>query len=107
MNNLNNLSESELKKALKDKKMERKMSKPKMEFSKRIFIGVTVLTLTIILFSMYMILKTEDTGALSYLITGVFAQAATCIGFYYNKAKKENEIKINKGFDKNNHIDRM
>ena len=71
--------------------------KTKMEFSKKIFIGISILTAIIVIFSMVMIYRTNDLSPLSYLIPAVFAEMATATGFYYNKAKIENKIKILKG----------
>lgn len=70
--------------------------KKKREFSKIIFISVSLVTIIVCLFSMYMIYKTNDTSALSYLIPAVFTEFATATGFYYSKAKAENIIKIKK-----------
>lgn len=66
----------------------------KHEFSKLIFIGVSVFTILITLFSCFMIWITKDTTALAYLIPAVFAEMAAATGFYYNKAKAENKIKL-------------
>ena len=68
--------------------------KKKVEFSKIIFAGVSVLTLAITVFSCRMIWITMDTTALAYLIPAVFAEMATGTGFYYTKAKAENKIKL-------------
>lgn len=68
--------------------------KKKVEFSKLIFAGVSVLTLAITAFACYMIWTTMDTSALAYLIPAVFAEAASATGFYYTKAKTENKIKL-------------
>lgn len=68
--------------------------KKKVEFSKLIFVGVSVLTLAITVFSCYMIWTTMDTSALAYLIPAVFAETASATGFYYTKAKTENKIKL-------------
>ena len=68
-----------------------------MEFSKKIFIGISILTAIIVIFSLIMIYRTNDLSPLSYLIPAVFAEMATATGFYYNKAKIENKIKILKG----------
>ena len=75
--------------------------KEKMEFSKKIFVGVTIGVIIVSMFSMYMAYKTNDTSILGYLIGGCFAELATATGFYYNKAKAENEIKIKKGMEQN------
>lgn len=66
----------------------------KVEFSKLIFVGVSVLTLAITVFSCRMIWITMDTSALAYLIPAVFTEMATGTGFYYSKAKAENKIKL-------------
>ena len=68
--------------------------KKKVEFSKLIFVGVSVLTLAITLFSCVIIWKTMDTTALAYLIPAVFTEMAAATAFYYNKAKTENKIKL-------------
>ena len=70
--------------------------KTKMEFSKKLFICVSVLSLGVLVFSLYMIWKTNDLSPLSYLIPSVFAEFATATGFYYSKAKAENKIKLMK-----------
>lgn len=66
----------------------------KVEFSKLIFVGVSVLTVSIVVFSCYMIRVTMDTGPLAYLIPAVFTEMASATGFYYWKAKAENKIKL-------------
>lgn len=69
-------------------------AKKKVEFSKLIFVGVSVLTLAITVYACYMIWLTMDTSALAYLIPAVFAEMAAATGFYYTKAKVENKIKL-------------
>ena len=69
-------------------------TKKKLEFSKLIFVGVSVLTLAITVYACYMIWLTMDTSALAYLIPAVFAEMAAATGFYYTKAKVENKIKL-------------
>lgn len=71
-------------------------AKKKVEFSKLIFVGVSVLTLAITVFSCRIIWLTMDTSALAYLIPAVFAEMASATGFYYTKAKAENKIKLMK-----------
>lgn len=68
--------------------------KKKTEFSKLIFMGVSIVTIAITLFSCRMIWITMDTSVLAYLIPAVFAEMATGTGFYYSKAKAENKIKL-------------
>jgi c-di-AMP phosphodiesterase-like protein len=71
-----------------------KENKKKMEFSKKIFYMITVFTVIVIIYSMALMWKTNDSSALAYLIPSVFTELATCTGFYFWKARKENEIKI-------------
>ena len=64
------------------------------EFSKIIFCGVSIVTISITVFSCWIIYSTMDTSALAYLIPAVFAEMASATGFYYTKAKAENKIKL-------------
>ena len=68
--------------------------KKKVEFSKLVFMGVSIVTIAITVFSCRMIWLTMDTSALAYLIPAVFAEMASATGFYYSKAKAENKIKL-------------
>ena len=68
--------------------------KKKVEFSKLVFLGVSIVTIAITVFSCRMIWLTMDTSALAYLIPAVFAEMASATGFYYTKAKAENKIKL-------------
>ncbi len=76
------------------KQIKQLKTRKKVEFSKLIFVGVSVLTLAITVCCCYMIWLTMDTSALAYLIPAVFAEMATGTGFYYSKAKAENKIKL-------------
>ena len=69
-------------------------AKKKVEFSKLIFLGVSIATTAITVFSCRMIWITMDTSALAYLIPAVFTEMASATGFYYTKAKAENKIKL-------------
>ncbi len=69
-------------------------AKKKVEFSKLIFLGVSIATTAITVFSCRMIWITMDTSALGYLIPAVFTEMAAATGFYYSKAKAENKIKL-------------
>ena len=69
-------------------------AKKKVEFSKLIFLGVSIATIAITVFSCRMIWITMDTSVLAYLIPAVFAEMASATGFYYTKAKAENKIKL-------------
>lgn len=66
----------------------------KREFSKQIFIGVSVGTGLITFFSFVLMFMTRDLSPLAYLIPAAFAELATSTAFYYNKAKIENRIKL-------------
>lgn len=70
--------------------------KSKMEFSKKLFIMVTVFNTIITAFTLVMIWRTLDLSPLTYLIPASFAEFATATGFYYSKAKAENKIKLMK-----------
>ncbi len=72
----------------------KKKRKKKIEFSKLIFAGVSIMTISVVIFSCRMIYITGDLSPLAYLIPSVFAELATATGFYYKKAQKENEIKL-------------
>lgn len=69
-----------------------------MEFSKKLLIAVSILTFAISVFSCVLMWRTGDLSPLSYLIPAVFAELATATGFYYNKARHENEIKLRKKY---------
>ena len=75
----------------------KKMMVEKMEFSKKIFVGITTMVIVVVLFSMYMMVLTQDTSPLAYLIPSVFVEFATATAFYYKKAEHENLIKIERG----------
>lgn len=66
----------------------------RVEFSKVIFAIVAIMAAAITIFSCVMIWESKDTSALAYLLPSVFAELASATGFYYNKAKGENKIKL-------------
>lgn len=68
--------------------------KRKHEFSKRLFIFVTVLNVLLLAFSCYVTLKTLDTAILVVAIAGTAADQAFAIKYYYRKAEQENKIKL-------------
>ena len=70
--------------------------KTKEEFSKKIFNMVITIFIIVIAYSMALMWKTESTDGLMYLIPSVSGLAATCVGFYFWKAKMENMIKLSK-----------
>lgn len=69
-----------------------------MEFSKKIIIAVSLSASIIAIFSCVMIWITKDLSPLSYLIPSIFAELGIGTGFYYNKAKAENQIKLKSTF---------
>lgn len=75
------------------------LRKRPIEFSKKIFIGVAISTISVTIFTGVMVWKTNDLTPLMYLIPAIFAEMATATAFYYNKAKAENRIKISKSMD--------
>lgn len=64
------------------------------EYSKVIYNRLTLMVWIIVIFSMFMSYRTNDTHVLSYLIPAAFGALATGTGFYFYKAKAENEIKL-------------
>lgn len=66
-----------------------KEKKP-LEFSKKIFYMLTGMMAVICIFSMVLMWNTKDSSPLAYLIPGAFGAYSIGIGFYYDKAKKEN-----------------
>lgn len=70
----------------------KKPNKPNkhLEFSKRIFYMLTAMISIVCLYSMALMWHTGDTSGLAYLVTGAFGAFSVGVGFYYDKAKKEN-----------------
>ena len=66
----------------------------KLETSKLFLLVITVLSIFIVVFSVYQVIKLETTEPLIYLIPAIFAELAAATGFYYSKAKAENKAKI-------------
>ena len=71
------------------KKKSKQQSK-KLEFSKKIFICVSMGTSIVAVSALILAFITLDTSVFAYLIPAVFTELATATGFYYNKAKREN-----------------
>jgi len=74
--------------------MRSKKRKKKKEFSKQIFIGVSIVNLFVLAFVCVMVWRTMDLSPLNYLIPAAAAEMTAATGFYYNKAKAENKIKL-------------
>lgn len=72
----------------------RKKRKKKREFSKTILQTVAAATIVIVVFSFALMWKTRDTSPLAYIIPGIFTELSAATGFYFWKAKAENEIKL-------------
>ncbi len=68
--------------------------KKHVEHSKIITTGVLILSMLVVLFTVFMVWHTEDLSPLAYLIPSV--EAAFCITakHYYAKAALENQIKL-------------
>lgn len=72
------------------------MKKP--EFSKMIMAAFGILAIIITAYTMAVVWKTEDLSPLEWLIPAIFAGLTTATGFYYSKAKAENQIKLRKKY---------
>ena len=68
--------------------------KKKIEFSKLIFWIETALTAGTTLYACVLMWRTGDTAALPTLLSLAWGAYATATGFYFWKARKENEIKL-------------
>lgn len=68
----------------------------KIEFSKILWAISFAFAAGITLFSCYMAYITMDTSVFAYLVPAVYAELATATGFYYNKARAENVVKLKK-----------
>ena len=66
----------------------------KIEFSKLIFCVDTILTTTATVYACVLMWRTGDTSALPTLLSLAWGAYATATGFYFWKARKENEIKL-------------
>lgn len=69
-----------------------------LEFSKIILAVVALATIAVSVVSFILMWKLQDLSALSYIITGIFAELASATGFYYWKARAENIIKLRAAF---------
>lgn len=82
------------------------MKKPKIEFSKKLLYVIFIVTGIIIAFTLAFVWRTGDSAPLLYLIPAVFVEVGTATGFYYWKAKAENEIKLQGTYlDKHERVD--
>ena len=77
-----------------NKELYDKSKDKKFEFSKIIFLILCGITLAVVIFSMLLMWKTGNVSPLTYLIPSVFTVFTTGTGFYFDKSKKENMIKL-------------
>ncbi|MBO0602769.1 hypothetical protein I2483_13960 [Sporosarcina sp. E16_3] len=75
-------------------KKERAPRKEPMEFSKKILLAMFAITLIIVACAIAMSYMTQTTDVYDYLIPSIFGELSVGTGFYYWKAKRENEIKL-------------
>ncbi|MCD8239401.1 MAG: hypothetical protein LUC92_08715 [Clostridiales bacterium] len=66
----------------------------KLEYSKIAHIFANVLVVWVTAFTMAFAWKNGSSTVFVYLIPAVFAYATTTVAFYFDKAKKENLIKL-------------
>ena len=71
--------------------------KKKIETSKLFLFIITILSIFIVGFSSYQMIKTESCEPLCYLIPAVFAELGAATAGYYWKSKSENKIKMTLG----------
>lgn len=69
------------------------------EFSKKIIAVVFTINIIVIAAALIMMWRTNDLSPFAYLIPSIAAETATGTGFYYNKAKIENKIKLMNQFN--------
>lgn len=72
----------------------RKSKEKRFEFSKWLFIGIAIQTVTVATLSIICAFKYGLSDIWVVLIPAVFAEQATATGFYFWKAKEENKIKL-------------
>lgn len=71
----------------------------KMETSKKLLLFTVTMVIIITIVTVIAVFVLRDVTPLEYIITGIFALASTATGFYYNKAKRENIIKLGGSID--------
>ena len=74
--------------------MAKHMKRKRPEFSKIVAVIGIVMWLVVNIFGMTMMALTYDLSPLAYVIGSVDAVVAVVLGFYYWKAKAENQIKL-------------
>lgn len=77
------------------------MNKKKhVEHSKIITTGVLILSAIVVVFTIFMIWRTEDLSPLAYLIPSIEIAFGLTAKHYYAKAALENQIKLRKKYGK-------
>ena len=84
-------------------KKKSKKSKTAMEFSKRIFLGLSVLVCAVTIFVCVMVWHTEDVSVTHALIDHSFGLLKFGVVSYFGKAALENRIKLTHLFPKFKH----
>ena len=74
----------------------KKRARKKLEFSKIMAVIAIAMWIFVNLFGMAMVIFTMDTSPLMYVIPSVDAVVAVVCGYYFWKAKAENQIKLKK-----------
>lgn len=70
------------------------MRRKRPEFSKTILKAVAIARLLLSYCLSSSCLRLEDTSALAYIVPGIFTELSAATGFYFWKAKAENQIKL-------------
>jgi multisubunit Na+/H+ antiporter MnhB subunit len=76
------------------KKKKAQSEKTALEFSKRIFIGLSVLVAVVAVFVCIMVWRTEDVSITQGLIDNAFGLLKVGVVSYFGKAALENKIKL-------------
>ena len=74
--------------------MAKKMAKKRMEFSKVMAVITIFMWMIVNIFCMVIVVVTFDTTPLAYIVPSIDGALAVVLGFYYWKAKAENQIKL-------------
>lgn len=75
-----------------------KQTKKKFEFSKLILFVFGLIEIGVVIFTCYMVHLTCDLTPLAYLIPSTAIVGATGVKHYYEKAKRENVIKLKRQY---------
>jgi H+/Cl- antiporter ClcA len=86
-------------------KKKKKQTQGHMEFSKRIFLGLSILVGALAAFVCIMVWRTEDVSVTQALVDNAFALLKVGVVSYFGKAALENKIKLAHFYPKlRNHI---